>query len=174
MHVYQSLAGAVRVGLLCLLATGAWTNAAAQASAPLPGAVHLFGQARVTLYATTSASAADFTAKLVRVSAGGRAEFLCIGIARSSWLFRDQGYQADGIERWHFTLEPTSVVLSPGDSLRLEIASSAFPLYDRNPSNAVSPEKGDPWNWQRSTQQVLHSASHPSSLELPIAGEVAW
>ncbi len=39
MHVYQSLAGAVRVGLLCLLATGAWTNAAAQASAPLPGAV---------------------------------------------------------------------------------------------------------------------------------------
>ncbi len=143
-------------------------------TAPLPGAVHLFGQARVTLYATTSASAADFTAKLVRVSAGGRAEFLCIGIARSSWLFRDQGYQADGIERWHFTLEPTSVVLSPGDSLRLEIASSAFPLYDRNPSNAVSPEKGDPWNWQRSTQQVLHSASHPSSLELPIAGEVAW
>jgi hypothetical protein len=33
MHVYQSLAGAVRVGLLCLLATGAW---GASTAAPTP------------------------------------------------------------------------------------------------------------------------------------------
>ncbi len=31
--------------------------------------------------------------------ASGRAEFLCIGIARSSWLFRDAGYAADEIHR---------------------------------------------------------------------------
>ncbi len=39
MHLHRCLAGAVRAGLLCLLATGAWTNAAAQAPAPLTGEV---------------------------------------------------------------------------------------------------------------------------------------
>jgi hypothetical protein len=27
----------------------------------------------------------------------------------------------------------------------------------------------DSWNWQRSTQMVLHDAEHPSRLELPMA-----
>ena len=35
---------------------------------------------------------------------------------------------------WEFTLEPIAFMLAPGERLRLEIASSAFPLYDRNPS----------------------------------------
>lgn len=137
-------------------------------TAPMPAPVRLVGQPRVTLYAATSADQADFTAKLVRVTAG-RAEFLSIGIARSSWLFRDSGYAADTIHRWHFTLEPTSVLLSPGDSLRLEIASSAFPLYDRNPSCGVAPQDADPWNWRRSTQQIVHTAEYPSALHLPAA-----
>lgn len=141
---------------------------------PVKAAVHIFGHPSVTLYAATSASHADFTAKLVRVTVLGRAEFLCIGIARSSWLFRTSGYLADAIYCWRFALEPTSVVLAPGDSLRLEIASSAFPLYDRNPSTDVEPAKADHWNWQRSTQQIVHSAKYPSALHLPITGASAW
>jgi len=135
---------------------------------------HLCGQPRVTLYATTSAAEADLTAKLVWVTAAGRAEFLSMGIARSSWLFRDGAYAADEIRGWEFTLEPTSVVVSPGDRLRLEVASSAFPVYDRNPSTGVSPEAADQWNWGRSTQQILHTAEYPSALHLPIAGRSPW
>ena len=134
----------------------------------------IFGHPRVTLYATTSAANADLTAKLTRVTAGGRADFISIGIARSSWLFRDAGYESDAIHCWEFALEPTSFVLAPGDSLRLEIASSAFPLYDRNPSTDVSPQLADNWNWGRSTQQILHTIEHPSALHLPVVGEVAW
>lgn len=143
-------------------------------TAAVTAPTQLFGQPRVTLYAATSAAQADFTAKLVRLTVSGRAEFLCMGIARSSWLFRGTRYAADAIHCWHFTLEPTSVVLSPGDSLRLEVASSAFPLYDRNPSNEVHPPQANPWNWQRSTQQLAHTHEHPSALHLPITGASPW
>jgi putative CocE/NonD family hydrolase len=136
--------------------------------------IEIFGQPRVRLFASTSASHADFTAKIVRVTESGRAEFISIGIARSSWLFRESSYSADQIQVWEFTLEPTAVVLAPGERLRLEIASSAFPLYDRNSSTDTPPQLADNWNWARSTQQILHTADHPSVLLLPISGEVAW
>ena len=133
-------------------------------------AVHIFGQPRVTLYAATSAAYADLTAKLVRVTVTGRAEFISIGIARSSWLFRASEYEADAIQCWEFTLEPTSVVIAAGESLRLEIASSAFPVYDRNPSTAVLPQHANNWNWKRSTQQIIHTEEHASALHLPVLG----
>ncbi len=143
-------------------------------SEPAAREAEIFGQARVRLYATTSAAYADFTAKLVRVTVSGRTVFVSIGVARSSWLFRDTGYAADTIHPWEFTLEPTAFVLAAGERLRLEIASSAFPLYDRNPSTDVSPQDADNWNWGRSTQQVLHSAAHPSVLYVPMRGGAPW
>jgi putative CocE/NonD family hydrolase len=143
-------------------------------SEPVQQAVEVFGQPRIKLYAATSGTHADFVAKLVRVSANDRAEFLCIGIARSSWLFRDTEYSTDKTHAWEFTLEPIAFVLAVGERLRLEIASSAFPLYDRNPSTDVPPQRADNWNWARSTQQILHTTEHPSALYLPIKGAPGW
>ena len=131
--------------------------------------LHIFGSPRLTLYAVTSAAYADFTAKLVRLRPTGQAEFVCIGIARSTYLFRESGYQADTVHCWEIELEPTSCVFAAGDAVRIEVASSAFPLYDRNPSTAVKPWLADSWNWQRSTQMVLHDAEHPSRIQLPLA-----
>ena len=147
-------------------------NLLVYSTAPVSSPVALFGQPRVTLYAATSAPEADLTAKLVRVTPAGRAEFVSIGIARSSWLF--SSYSPDRVQRWHFTLEPTSLVLAPGDALRLEIASSAFPLYDRNPAVAMAPAAAGPWTWQRSTQQILHTAECPSALHLPVTEVASW
>ena len=143
-------------------------------TAPVTTETEVFGQPRIKLFAATSASHADFTAKLVRVTTTGRAEFLCIGVARSSWLFRNANYSADTIHEWEFTLEPIAFVLVPGERLRLEIASSAFPLYDRNPSTEVAPELADNFNWARSTQQVVHTAEYPSALYLPVRGNTGW
>jgi putative CocE/NonD family hydrolase len=134
----------------------------------------ILGEPRIVLYAATSAPHADFTAKIIRVTADARAEFICIGIARSSWLFRDEGYTANDVHAWRFTLESTAFVIAVGERLRLEIASSAFPLYDRNPSTATPPQLADNWNWGRSTQQVLHTAVYPSALYLPVKGEAGW
>jgi putative CocE/NonD family hydrolase len=143
-------------------------------SEPVHRQTEVFGHPRVRLYAATSAAHSDFTAKLVRVTEQGRAEFLCMGIARSSWLFRDALYIADEVHAWEFTLEPIAFQLAVGERLRLEIASSAFPLYDRNPSTGVLPQLADNWNWRRSTQQILHTADKPSVLYLPMKGEPGW
>jgi uncharacterized protein len=135
---------------------------------PLTESLHVFGSPKLTLYGVTSAAHADFTGKLVRVRPGGQADFICIGIARSGYLFRDSGYQADAIHCWQIELEPTSCVFAAGDAIRLEVAGSAFPLYDRNPSTEVDPWLADSWNWQRSTHMVLHDAEHSSRIELPL------
>lgn len=143
-------------------------------SGPVIRETEIFGHPRIKLFAATSAAHTDFTAKIVRVTTGGRADFLSIGIARSSWLFGTSSYAADQVHAWEFTLEPASFVLAPGERLRLEIASSAFPLYDRSPSTAVPPQGADNWNWARSTQQVLHSDAYPSAIYLPVKGEAGW
>jgi len=135
-------------------------------------AMHVFGAPKVALYASTSASHADVTAKLVRVLPSGRAEFVCIGIARSTYLFGDT-YKADTVQRWEFALEPTSTVFAAGERVRLEVAGGAFPLYDRNPSNATPPRQMSPWSWGRSTHMVFHDAERPSVLELPVWRENA-
>jgi len=116
-------------------------------SEPAVRDMEIFGHPSIQLHAITSAPCADFTAKIVRVTVAGRAEFLSIGIARSGRLFRESGYAADETYLWDFTLEPVAFVLAPGERLRLEIASSAFPLYDRNPSTEASPQNASVWNW---------------------------
>jgi putative CocE/NonD family hydrolase len=143
-------------------------NLLVYSGAPLVAPLHVLGSPKLTIHCVTSAVYADFTGKLVRVRPSGQADFVCIGIARSSYLFREAGYRADAIQCWQIELEPTSCVFAAGDAIRLEVASSAFPLYDRNPSSAVPPRLADSWNWQRSTQMLLHDAEHPSRLELPV------
>ncbi len=135
-------------------------------TAPLDLPVHVLGSPVVTLYAATSASSADFTAKLVRLTPGGRAEFLAIGIARSSYLFSN--YTSDSVWVWRFQMEPTSAIFAAGDSIRLEVAGCAFPLYDRNPSTNHPARHAGPRSWRRSTHSVLHGAAHPSHVQLPL------
>lgn len=129
--------------------------------------LRIFGTPRVVLSCATSSGHADFTAKLVRVRPNGVVDFICIGIARSSWLFPKNSYGADAIHRWEFDLAPTSFYFGAGDRIRLEIASSAFPLYDRNPGTEIRPCRATSWDWRRSTQIVYHNAEHPSALYLP-------
>jgi putative CocE/NonD family hydrolase len=138
---------------------------------PLEKPLWIFGIPRVQLYCATSVGTADFTAKLVRAKPNGAAEFICIGIARSNRQFAETSYAADEIHLWSFFLEPTSCRFDAGDRIRLEIAGSAFPLFDRNPGTDVPPSKATSWNWRRSTLRVYHGQRWLSSLNLPVSGE---
>jgi len=142
-------------------------------SEPLTQPLRVFGTPQVSLFCSSSSAYTDFTAKLVRVRPNGAADFICIGIARSSRLFAEKGYCADTIHRWQFDLAPTSCHFGAGDQIRLEIASSAFPLYDRNPGTAVPSCRATSWDWQRSTQIVYHDREHPSALYLPLSEDAA-
>jgi len=136
---------------------------------PLKDALRIFGTPRVSLYCATSASHTDLTAKLVRVRPDGAAEFVCIGIARSCWLFGETGYTADVVHDWEFELEPTSCCFAAGDRIRLEVASCAFPLYDRNPGTEVPSSRATSWDWRHSTQIAYHSSEYSSALYLPVS-----
>jgi uncharacterized protein len=150
----------------------AGNNVLVYTTAPLKNRLRVFGIPHVILHASTTAAHTDFTAKLVRVRPNNIADFLCIGIARSSYLFREQEYAANKIHQWQFHLDPTSCLFNSGDRIRLEIASSAFPLFDRNPATAVPSPQATSWDWQRSTQIIYHDATHQSALYLPIENEI--
>jgi putative CocE/NonD family hydrolase len=143
-------------------------NVLVYSSEPLARALLVFGFPRVSLYCASSAAQTDFTAKLVRVRPNGAADFICIGIARSTRLFAQSRYAADEIHLWNFLLEPTSCWFDAGDRVRLEIASSAFPLYDRNPGTGVPPCRATSWDCKRATQMVYHGPGYPSALQLPL------
>jgi len=143
-------------------------NVLVYTSEPLQQAMLIFGFPRVLLYCSSSAAHTDFTAKLVRARPNGAAEFICIGIARSSHLFAESSYTPDKVHLWHFLLEPTSSRFEAGDRIRLEIASSAFPLYDRNPGTDTPSCRATSWDWKRSTQMVYHDLACSSALELPL------
>lgn len=130
----------------------------------------IFGTPKVSLYCAASAKTTDFTAKLVRVRPDGHPDFISIGIARSSYLF-PSGFEPDKVVCWEFELEPTSCRFEIGDRIRLEVASSAFPLYDRNPGSDVASPRATSWDWKRSTQFVYHDALRPSALHLPVRND---
>ena len=131
--------------------------------------VHVRGCPRVRLFATSLRAHADLFAKLVRVRPDGRSENVTHGIARSGRLFGGKagGFQADTVMEWAFPLEPTDCVFGSGDRIRLVVAGSAFPLYDRNPGSDVPPHRATSWDWLQNQQQVVHDAGHPSALVLP-------
>jgi putative CocE/NonD family hydrolase len=131
--------------------------------------MRLFGATKVEVYMATSAAQADLAAKLVCVRPSGEAIFLAIGIARSTTLF--SRYVADETHLWTFEIPPTDCLLHAGDRVRVEIASCAYPLYDRNPSTDVAARLADSWNWARSTQRIYHDAAHASCVRLPIVEE---
>jgi putative CocE/NonD family hydrolase len=146
-------------------------NVLVYSTAPFESPLWVFGIPRVVLYCATSLGSADFTVKLVRARPNGAAEFICMGIARSNWLFAGADFAADKIQRWEFSLEPTSCRFARGDRIRLEISSSAFPLFDRNPGSDVPSCRATSWDWRRSTQFVFHEHDFPSALYLPASEE---
>ncbi len=138
-------------------------------SPELTAPVHVYGSPKVRLFARSSRDETDFVAKLVKVGKDGRALNISIGAARSSFLFPDGTHKADTVNCWEFPLEATSCVFAAGERIRIEIASSAFPLYDRHPGSGIHPAKATPRDWKKAMQQILHTPDAPSSVEFALA-----
>jgi len=71
--------------------------------------------------------------------------------------------------KYEYTIElgDTAVVFRKGHRIRLEISSSNFPHFDRNP-NTGRPV-GEDAQLVTATQTIFHDAENPSHIELPIA-----
>ena len=131
--------------------------------------LEITGPISVTLYAASTATDTDFTAKLVDVRPDGYAHNLQDGIVRARYRTSAAApslLDPGRVYRYEIDLWATSHVLFAGHRLRLEISSSNFPRFDRNP-NTGAPIGADA-RLETARQTVHHSAQHPSHVLLPI------
>jgi len=136
---------------------------------PLERDVEATGPILVHLWAATSAPDTDFTAKLVDVSPCGYAMNVQDGIVRARYresTGRARLIKVGEVYEYIIDLAATSNVFKAGHRIRLEISSSNFPRFDRNP-NTGRP-LGDDAQLRPAVQTVFHDAEHPSHIVLPI------
>jgi putative CocE/NonD family hydrolase len=117
--------------------------------------VEVTGPLSVTVRASTTGLSTDWTAKLIDVWPDGRAMSVIDGIAR---VAAEPGVPAEHV----IDLVATSQVFKAGHCIRVQIASSNFPRFDRNPGTGkTAAETAD--------LQVQHQSIYPRSfITLPI------
>ena len=135
-------------------------------TAPLEQPVTIAGLVRASLWAVSDCADTDWTAKLVEVLPDGRAVGICDGVIRAR--FRDsleepQLLEPGRPEQYEITLGHMAHRFAAGHRVRLEISSSNFPRFDRNPNTGAPLGSAAPP--RIATQQVLHDESHHSYLE---------
>ena len=141
-------------------------------SEPLAAPLTVAGPVTVHLSAATDGPDTDWTAKVVDVFPDGQAVNVCDGIIRARYRSsRQQPELLKPGEVYDYTIDlvATATRFPAGHRLRLEISSSNFPRFDRNTNTGgeIATESG----WRVAVQHVLHSAAHPSWLELSVIEE---
>ena len=142
-------------------------------SGALDAPLALAGPVSVTLYVATDGPDADFVARLVDVYPDGRAMTLTDGVTRLRYregVATPAGPVEPGrVNEIAIDLWATAVTFLPGHRVRLDVTSSNFPRWERNPNTGEDPSVATTWRAARQT--VLHDAEHPSRVLLPVLPE---
>ena len=146
-------------------------------SAPLK----ISGQPLANLVASTSGTDSDWVVKLIDLypsevasqpSLGGYQLMISADIFRGR--YRESLEQAKPIAAnqpllYHYALPTANHVFLPGHRIMVQVQSSWFPLYDRNPQTFVpNIFWAKPSDYQKATQRIYHQPGHASFIELPV------
>jgi len=150
-------------------------------SEPLKAPMALAGAPMVNLFASTSGTDSDWVVKLIDVypdevaaqpELGGYQLPISMDILRGRYR---QGFDkpaaipANKAERYRFALPNVDHVFLPGHRIMVQIQSSWFPLYDRNPQTFVpNIFYAKPGDYRKATQRVYHAPGMESAIELPV------
>ncbi len=151
-------------------------------SAPLDKPLHLAGRPLADVFASTSGTDSDWVVKLIDVYPdmvpekpimGGFQLPVTMDILRGR--YRDDPAHpspipANKVVEYKLPLTDIDHVFLPGHRIMVQIQSSWFPLYDRNPQTYV-PNIFDakPSDYVAATQRVFHAPGEESRIELPVA-----
>lgn len=138
-------------------------------SSPLEADMRIIGPLSAVVYASTEGRNTDFTAKLVEVRKDGYARIIEDGIRRGPDGVKDVAGGAmtpNKVYKFTIDLGATAVRIQKGNRLRLEISSSNFPKYTRNPNTGESPEYAT--EFTNVVQTVIHTAEHPTHVVLSV------
>jgi putative CocE/NonD family hydrolase len=147
----------------------------------LTAPVHISGQPIANLVASTSGTDSDWVVKLIDVYSDEVAGQAALGgyqlpIAEDIFRGRYRESFADpkAIEpgkplTYRFALPPANHVFLPGHRIMVQVQSSWFPLYDRNPQTFVpNIFWAKPEDYKKATQRIFHAPGEASSIDLPI------
>ena len=147
----------------------------------LTAPVKISGQPVTNLIASTSGTDSDWVVKLIDVypdEVAGQAWMGGYQLMISGDIFR--GRYREGMDTakpiaantpltYRFALPTANHVFLPGHRIMVQIQSSWFPLYDRNPQTFVpSIFWAKPEDYKKATQRIYHSPDHASFVELPV------
>jgi uncharacterized protein len=150
-------------------------------SEPLQKPVRVSGAPEVNLYASTSGSDADWAVKLIdvfpdtapsRPAMGGYELAISLDIFRGRYRNSFEHPEAiipDKPLLYRFGLPTVNHVFEPGHRIMVQVQSSLFPLYDRNPQTFV-PNIFDakPADYQKATERIWHTPGSASFISLPV------
>ncbi|HET8911880.1 MAG TPA: CocE/NonD family hydrolase [Ktedonobacteraceae bacterium] len=133
--------------------------------------IEVTGPIKVHLWARSDALDTDFVARLVDVHPNGFSQNLTDGIIRARYRNFAKGEQPSLLTpgtayEYEIDLWSTSNLFLPGHRIRLDVTSSNFPRWDRNPNTGA--ELGENAEIVVAHQEILHDREHPSYIVLPI------
>jgi hypothetical protein len=130
----------------------------------------------LTLFVSSSAVDTDFMGKLVDVHPDGAAINLCEGMLRCRYrnsLSAPELLEPGRIYELTLDLSVTSNVFLPGHRIRLDVASSNFPRYDRNPNTGGIVAAAGRADVMVAENTVHHGPARPSRLSLPVIDRIS-
>ena len=138
-------------------------------TAPLTEEVQVCGPISARLFAASSARDTDFMMKLLDVWPNGYAQRLTDGMVRARFregMERPSLIEPGRIYQYSIDLWNTCQTFKQGHSIRVEVASTAFPKYDRNPNTGEA--LGTSTRLETATQKIYHDRERASYILLPI------
>ena len=142
------------------------------------------GEPIANLIASTSGTDSDWVVKLIDVYPDEVADQRDLGsyqLMISADIFR--GRYREGLESpkaippnepllYRFALPTANHVFLPGHRMMVQVQSSWFPLYDRNPQTFVTNIFwAKPGDYQKAVQRIYHATGQASFIELPLVVE---
>ena len=138
--------------------------------------LEITGSPLVTLWASSDAPDTDFAAAVCDVHPDGRAIIVCEGLVRTRFSQERQDPNASPenpklavpglVSKYFVSLWHTSMVFRAGHRIRLELTSSNFPRFDRNPNTGH--ELGVDALMRPARNRVYHNGDYPTHLTLPV------
>jgi putative CocE/NonD family hydrolase len=150
-------------------------------SEPLTTPLRIAGAPQVNLQASTSGSDSDWVVKLIDVypdqvasspAMGGYELAVSLAIFRGRYresFEKPQAIASDQTLLYRFGLPTANHVFLPGHRVMVQVQSTLFPLYDRNPQTFVpNIFFAKPEDYQKATQRIWHTPQQASFISLPV------
>jgi uncharacterized protein len=156
-------------------------------SAPLDQPIHIMGAPEVDLFASTSGTDSDWVVKLIDVypndtpepaAQGAKPSMAGLELPVGIEIFRGRylksfaapaPVKAGRVEHYRWALPNVDHVFLPGHRIMVQVQSTLFPLYDRNPQTYVENIMyAKPGDYRKATQSIWFGGNSASALQLPV------